>query len=414
MNNSFNNPFRIILATCLFAISANLCTQTIVTLATGLSNPNGVNIDSNCVYWIEYGSGSLKKVPVSGGSVTTLVSGLNSPTGLVLGVNDAYFGENVGLNAARIKKVSKMGGSVTTIVSNLYSISKLCFDNDYIYFTDFEGGKIQKLPISGGSVTTLSSQTSSPSGIIVDSNFVYWVEFTNPGALKKVSKTGGSTTTLSNNSNTIGIAIDNNYVYWAENVYSNQGKINKVPVGGGSNIILAGGLNYAWDLCIDNNNAYWVEYRTNGAIKQASLNGGNIQTIVNNVNEPVSIVSDDSYVYWIERNGGSNGSLKKTEKLLTKIEVISSNIPNSYSLFQNYPNPFNPQSKIKFSLPEKSNTKIIVYDLMGKEMETILNKLLEPGTYETYWDAANYSSGMYFYKIIAGNFIETKKMMLLK
>ncbi len=104
---------------------------------------------------------------------------------------------------------------------------------------------------------------------------------------------------------------------------------------------------------------------------------------------------------------------------LTGISSVNSDIPNSFSLSQNYPNPFNPQTKIKFAIPsnlkgQTSNVKLIIYDLLGREVATLVNEELKPGTYEADWDGSNFSSGVYFYKIISGDFTETKKMVLMK
>jgi hypothetical protein len=104
------------------------------------------------------------------------------------------------------------------------------------------------------------------------------------------------------------------------------------------------------------------------------------------------------------------------------INNISSNIPSEYKLFQNYPNPFNPSTKIKFSislfpLSERGVGGFItlkIYDLLGHEVATLVNEQLHPGTYEVDWDGTNYSSGVYFYKLSAGDFSESKKMILLK
>jgi photosystem II stability/assembly factor-like uncharacterized protein len=108
-------------------------------------------------------------------------------------------------------------------------------------------------------------------------------------------------------------------------------------------------------------------------------------------------------------------------KAVSEIGVISltNEIPNRFSLSQNYPNPFNPQTKIKFAVPsnvkgQTSNVKLIIYDLLGREVATLVNEELKPGTYEADWDGSNYSSGVYFYKIISGDFVETKKMVLMK
>lgn len=99
---------------------------------------------------------------------------------------------------------------------------------------------------------------------------------------------------------------------------------------------------------------------------------------------------------------------------VTGTSVISGLIPVKFSLSQNYPNPFNPTTKIKFDVPKPSFTKLIIYDMLGREVTTLVNEELKPGTYETDWDASYYSSGVYFYKIISGDFVETKKMVLMR
>jgi hypothetical protein len=89
-------------------------------------------------------------------------------------------------------------------------------------------------------------------------------------------------------------------------------------------------------------------------------------------------------------------------------------IPTKYSIDQNYPNPFNPTTKIKFALPKTALTKIIIYDLLGREIKTLISKELEAGYHEINLDANNLTSGIYFYRIQSGDFISTKKMMLMK
>jgi hypothetical protein len=98
------------------------------------------------------------------------------------------------------------------------------------------------------------------------------------------------------------------------------------------------------------------------------------------------------------------------------IKKLSNEVPEKFELFQNYPNPFNPSTKIKFDIPVKSvgQTFLSVYDILGREVATLVNEKLNPGTYEVEWNASNYPSGVYFYKLETGNFTETKRMMLIK
>jgi hypothetical protein len=86
---------------------------------------------------------------------------------------------------------------------------------------------------------------------------------------------------------------------------------------------------------------------------------------------------------------------------------ISTEIPSNYTLYQNYPNPFNPSTNFRFSLPKSSVVKIKIFDVRGKELETIINEYLNSGALVN-WDASKYSSGVYFYRLQTENFSETK------
>jgi hypothetical protein len=90
------------------------------------------------------------------------------------------------------------------------------------------------------------------------------------------------------------------------------------------------------------------------------------------------------------------------------------NVPNEYSLGQNYPNPFNPTTNIKFSVPNNGLVKIVIFDILGRQVGTLLNEVKTAGNYTVDFDASNLSSGAYFYRLEAGNFTETKKMLLVK
>ncbi len=115
---------------------------------------------------------------------------------------------------------------------------------------------------------------------------------------------------------------------------------------------------------------------------------------------------------------GENGVILSTLNLIG-IKPISSEVPDKFSLHQNYPNPFNPSTRIRFDIPPSRGArgvtaKMKFYDVLGREISTLVNEKLIPGTYEVLWDGSNYPSGVYFYKLSAGDYIETRKMILLK
>ncbi len=96
------------------------------------------------------------------------------------------------------------------------------------------------------------------------------------------------------------------------------------------------------------------------------------------------------------------------------IQNISGEVPTGFSLSQNYPNPFNPTTNLEFGISKSGFVTFKIYDIIGKEIETLVNDKLSPGKYKTEWNASNYSSGVYFYKLQSDGFVETKKMLLSK
>ncbi len=87
---------------------------------------------------------------------------------------------------------------------------------------------------------------------------------------------------------------------------------------------------------------------------------------------------------------------------------------SDFLLSQNYPNPFNPGTSIQYAVSSRQFVKLTVYDLLGREIENLVNEEKPEGTYEVIWNAANLPSGVYFYKLQAGDFVQTKKMILLR
>lgn len=102
--------------------------------------------------------------------------------------------------------------------------------------------------------------------------------------------------------------------------------------------------------------------------------------------------------------------------ILTSLTDIADNIfvPKVFKLDQNYPNPFNPQTTIQFDIPRKSNVTLEVYNIMGQRVAELVNKSYQPGRYKIDFNASNYASGVYIYRLIADNYIKEQKMILLK
>jgi hypothetical protein len=171
-------------------------------------------------------------------------------------------------------------------------------------------------------------------------------------------------------------------------------------------------------------------YRTSNGGLNWSLQQSPVNGVLNNMCFPTAAIG---YAIGSGYSEGISIILKTTNGGSVSVQNISTEIPSAYSLGQNYPNPFNPITKIKFSVPQVRRlfggsfphvssggyplghpVALKVYNIMGREVQTLVNERLQPGTYEVRFDGSRLTSGVYFYKLITDGFTETKKMLMIK
>jgi photosystem II stability/assembly factor-like uncharacterized protein len=276
--------------------------------------------------------------------------------------------------------------------------------------------------------------------------------------LQKTTDGGENWTVLSKLSGTA-IQFISSDVGWYINAHWNlegDGSINKTTNGGQSFIQQLGDtLVDLEDICfIDEYNGWVVGNR--GAILHTT-NGGEIWNVQMQRSNWILLTSVDFVDYnfgwtvgyegiiyttinggedWVEQESGvtenlfsvcfvdsntgwavgGGGTILKTTTGGTSFveEEETDEIPTNYSLSQNYPNPFNPNTTINYQIPELSLVMIKVYDVLGNEVKTLVNEEKQTGTYEITWYVEGLPSGVYFYRLQAGDFVETKKMVLMK
>ncbi|MCH7771433.1 MAG: T9SS type A sorting domain-containing protein, partial [Bacteroidetes bacterium] len=102
------------------------------------------------------------------------------------------------------------------------------------------------------------------------------------------------------------------------------------------------------------------------------------------------------------------------DDIISNVELIYDEVVEDFNLEQNYPNPFNPSTIISFAVSKTSNVRLTIYDVLGNEISVLVDEELSPGRYSAKFDAVNISSGVYFYRIEAGLFVVTKKMLMIK
>jgi photosystem II stability/assembly factor-like uncharacterized protein len=163
---------------------------------------------------------------------------------------------------------------------------------------------------------------------------------------------------------------------------------------------------------------------TSGTNLFAGSDGGGVYLSTDNGASWTSVSSDlmDLGVHTLIINGGnlfagcdtSGIWCRPLSQMITAVDDNESNLPNIFSLSQNYPNPFNPSTVIKYSLPAESFVTIKLYDLLGREIKTLVNEDKTAGSYSYTFNASDLSSGIYFYRMEAGNFTQSHKLVLLK
>jgi hypothetical protein len=213
-----------------------------------------------------------------------------------------------------------------------------------------------------------------------------------------------------NNKIVLSLAVDGN------NIYAGTGTSGSIGVYLSTN----NGVNWnqiglsnrtVYSLAISGNNIfagtdYGVYHSTNNGANWTIKNEGFfVQT------EVYSLMIKNNYIF----AGSSQGIWRRNiSEVITNNQQISEIIPSSYSLSQNYPNPFNSMCNVQFSMCNTGNVKLVVYDVMGREVQTLVNERLQAGTYEVSFDGSKLNSGVYFYKLTTEGFSETKRMLMIK
>jgi photosystem II stability/assembly factor-like uncharacterized protein len=145
-----------------------------------------------------------------------------------------------------------------------------------------------------------------------------------------------------------------------------------------------------------------------------STNGGQTWSALvsgfNHLNVTCLALGPEGFLY----AGTDGGGVYKSKEVLVGVREETAAVPSTCALLQNYPNPFNPTTIIEFRTQNSELTILKVFDLLGREIATLVNEVKEPGTYTVQWDASGVSSGVYFYRLKAGSFAETKRLLLLK
>jgi photosystem II stability/assembly factor-like uncharacterized protein len=371
---------------------------------TWICGDNGtvLRTTNNGLNWINLtGNGiplNVNLISIGGLNDNAVTIGGNNPSGSVI-----YMSSNSGVNWFQV--FSQPGGMFRSLSTKMYIGDpvggrwSIWRSNNYGLTWDSSG---QYLPQNNSEHGWNNSYSSDPD----DYNFVFG---TSNYRLYKRFNTTWTTITLTE-----------------QNIYSVNWSYTQMGYVGGANLLKT-----------TNAGITWTQESLPGSgniISMASQPGHQLNFAVRQNNEIYYKTYNSSWTYDYTSPSGSyeflrvGGSMTnlyaiRSNGVVSKktisppplgINQVSQEIPEQFLLTQNYPNPFNPTTKIKFDISHQSYAKIIIYDVIGKEVRALINQQFSPGSYEIDFDGSSLPSGVYYYKLEAGSFTETRKMVLIK
>ena len=394
MNNflSLSNYIKQIATACLilFLNFSSNNAQIVSTFLTGsgLNGPDGFALDSlenlYCANWGGSAGTTVLKI-TSSASVTVFNSTLNAPDGLAFDSVGNLFVSNY--NNGIISKITTEGVK-TDFASGFNHPSALAFDSAWnLYVSNHTGNTVSKIT-PDSTVTTFASGFNGPLGLVFDVEGNLYVSNYNSGVINKVTS-GGIVTVFATVPNPSGSMIQYLVRGPSGNLYLpsyGHHQIYKISPAGEVSVFAGTGVAGSID----------------GPVATAQFNGPN----------SIALTSGGD-LYVSEYNANRIRKITGVEPP-TSIKGQQEDTPQKFFLMQNFPNPFNPSTTIKYVVPERNNVIIKVYNMIGEEVVTLLNEEKERGEYELRFNYLGLASGLLIYKMSAGSFVSTKKMLIVK
>ena len=416
----------------LFANQMVYSQPTVEVYANGFVNPIGLEIDGAGNLWVGEqgtGSGNTAKVSMvtSNGQVYTFLNDLPStaPAFEPVGAQDVYF---------------DIDGKLLVMISNDAGSDSLC---GRVLFVDTTGFIPGGTPFNRNNIVSSFDIGSifpgnNPFKITVGPDNDLFIVDASANAIARWKRSNGSLS-LFTTFPPIGQseAVPTGIVYTGSNFYVGTLTGLPVPAGAakiynvdlsGNKTIHQGGLTAIVDIAISpiDGALYAIQHAEfgppwlNNKGRLFRIQNGVVDTLLSEMPRPSGMVFNSNGDLFI--SSFSDDNIVKVSNLPVGVEDENNFVVDNFSLEQNYPNPFNPSTTIKYSIPyviasetkQSQSVTLKVYDVLGNEVATLVNEEKVVGSYEVKFDASHLSSGIYFYKLQASSFVETKKMILLK
>lgn len=305
-------------------------------------------------------------------------------------------------------------------------VTGMAFDSQGIlYVTSGATSSIHKVTPDGNVTPFVGGFSDFPVGLETDSEDNLYVTLWNSGAVSRITPDGNMTTYATGiDTGAVDVVFDEFGNLFTANFLT--GDIFKTTPDGTT--IMIGSINTVAGYMTYASGHLYVSGYTSNYIYQVSPEGdvveyagtgeagavdGALATSQWNTPNGIAATASGDTIY-ISHDG--DGKLRRIVGINTPtaIETVSELVPAKIELFQNFPNPFNPETTIRYSITNASAVQIIIYDIAGRKVATLVEEFQAPGVYETKMDASHLASGTYFYQLKAGNFNQTRRMQLLK
>lgn len=355
--------------------------------------------------------------------------------GLIVSDDGTLYGAD-GYNGTKIYKIN-MDGTSEIFASNLNGPIDMDFDNEgNLYVTTFNNAGVYRITASG-IVSRYATVTTGPSGIVLNrqARNVFVSHFGSApfsgNSVYKIDSSGTVSVFVQNAQlrSPVSLAIDNNANLYTPNI--GDAKLFKITPDGDMSLLSTLPVSSAQfnigHIAFANNKLYLTGNTGRNYLYKVELDGSYEIIAGTGV-----AGNQDGEGLNAQFNGPNGIAASLTGDTLfisdlnspSTIRVVSLNAATGvqensgeareYKLMQNYPNPFNPQTTIMYHIAQSGNVSIKIFDVLGSEVATLVNEIKSQGTYEVIFDASKYLSGIYFYQLRVNDFIQTKKMVLLR
>lgn len=406
----------------LMLLPGNLSGQVMTEVyASGLTHPIGLTFDSDGNLWVsEQGTGnddSRISIVTPSGDVHPFL--INLPSEIVQG--DPIGAEHTQFDIDG-KLLIVQGEGSDTLSESILVVDPGGFTpgDPPLTISDIEAVyNIGDYAIGQGGAT------SNPFRLVLGPNDDWYISDAGFNGVIKRERATGNLSVFTQ----LGPVVSTGIVYTGTNFYLGSLTGFPFPTGGadvyqvdlnGNNSVFQDQLTMVVDLAIDplDNKLLALQYAEfSGGFQNNSgalfiITGTSVDTIIQGLNFPTGMVFNQSGELFISLF--FDGEILKVTGIPVSVEDKTNSVLQEFKLYQNYPNPFNPSTIIGYQLPVSGNVNLKVYDLLGREVATLVNEYKPVGNYEVEFDASALTSGLYFYKLQSGLFIETKKMLLLR